>query len=344
LKEKEAEIFERYFKGQVNDEEKAWVESLFAEGEKNHLLCQYMEENWGNIDSEYTGPIPDLSHILRDLHKDIHSDKSHPKNPVKRIISIYSRVAAILLIPLIAAGLIYMHRLTAASAKDNKTVASIYAPLGSRVSFTLPDNTTGMLNSGSKLSYSLPFSNKRNVDLEGEAWFEVKKDTSHPFEIKAGASTVNVVGTCFNLSAYPTEDYVEVVLLQGKVNFSSGKSHELVSVLPSERLIYHNGEVIKNAVDPDKYTAWTEGKLVFRNEPMAEVARKIERWYNIKMKLADKDLEKYSFRATFEDDSLEDVLRFICLTSPIRYSITPSKMLSNGTYEKETVTIYLDKR
>jgi len=87
----------------------------------------------------------------------------------------------------------------------------------------------------------------------------------------------------------------------------------------------------------------TEGKLVFRGDPMDEVARRIERWYNVKIELADKELEKYSFRATFEDDKLEDVLHFLCMTSPIRYQITSRKLLEDGTYEKEKVTIYLKK-
>lgn len=346
MKEKEKKVIEKYLNGQASDEEKTWVESFFANGEKNHLLRQHLEETWDNIDSEHVAYVPDLTHILQNIHKNINTEnKSHHINPVRKIISVYTRVAAVLLFPLIAAGLFFMHKLTSIPpAGDKTTVASIYAPLGSRVSFVLPDSTNGMLNSGSKLSYLLPFSNKRNVNLEGEAWFEVKKDASHPFEIKAGSSTVSVVGTCFNLSAYPTEDYVEVVLLEGKVNFLAGKSGEKTAVLPSERLVYHNGETVKSVTDPEKYKAWTEGKLVFRNEPMSEVARRIERWYNVKMNLADKELQKYSFRATFEDDSLEDVLRYICLTSPIRYSITPSKLLPDGTYDKETVTIYLDKR
>ena len=76
---------------------------------------------------------------------------------------------------------------------------------------------------------------------------------------------------------------------------------------------------------------------------MAEVARRMERWYNIKIVIADKELENYSFRATFEDDKIEEVLRLLSLTSPIRYHITSRKLLADGTYQKEKVTIYLKK-
>jgi transmembrane sensor len=227
---------------------------------------------------------------------------------------------------------------------EQQVSSSIYAPLGARVSFNLPDGTTGMLNSGSHLSYSLPFTNNRQVKLEGEAWLEVKRDENHPFEISTGNSTVKVLGTSFNMSAYPAENYVEVVLQQGKVEFLDNKGDEKVTMLPSERLVFKNGNISKSVTDPAKYNAWTEGKLVFRGDPVAEVARRIERWYNVKVELADLELEKYSFRATFEDDKLEEVLRLLSMTSPIRYQITPRMLLADGTYEKEKVTICLKKR
>jgi ferric-dicitrate binding protein FerR (iron transport regulator) len=74
---------------------------------------------------------------------------------------------------------------------------------------------------------------------------------------------------------------------------------------------------------------------------MSEVARRIERWYNVKVELMDKDLEKYSFRATFEDDSLEEVLKFLGMTSPIRYEITPRYLAEDSTYTRSIVKIYL---
>ena len=255
------------------------------------------------------------------------------------------KAAAVLIIPLlIAGGLIYGYLSRRyMNIADNEVTSMIYAPMGSRVSFNLPDGTTGMLNSGSHLSYSLPFTNNRQIKLEGEAWFEVIRDEDHPFIISAGNSTVNVLGTSFNLSAYPAEDYVEVVLHEGKVEFSGNNVKEKVTILPSERLVVKCSNTRKSVVDPAKYYAWTEGKLVFRGDPMAEVARRIERWYNVKIVIADKELEKYSFRATFEDDKIEDVLKFLAMTSPIRYKISPRELMPDGTFKKEEVTIYKKK-
>jgi len=287
-----------------------------------------------------------LTHLLDRVHHIIRKNETLKRQkPLQKFIRIYLRAAGILLLPLLAAGgLVYSYLGNHGNTTADRQVSStIYAPMGARVSFNLPDGTTGMLNSGSYFSYSLPFNNNREVSLEGEAWFEVSRDETHPFEISTGNSTVKVLGTSFNVSAYPAENYVEVVLQKGKVEFLDNKGNEKVTMLPSERLVFQNGNINKSVTDPAKYNAWTEDKLVFRGDPMAEVARRIERWYNVKVNLADSELEKYSFRATFEDDKLEEVLRLLSMTSPIRYQITQGKLLANGTYEKEKVTIYLKK-
>ena len=346
MKENDLDKIERYINGVADDNDKARVETLFLSGEDNHTLRNSLEKDW-NIMLRDTSPSEvNLSHLLDRVHHIIRKNETLKRQkPLQKFIRIYMKAAAILLLPLlVAGGLVYSYFGNQGKTTADRMVSStIYAPLGSRVSFNLPDGTIGMLNSGSYLSYSLPFNNNREVNLEGEAWFEVSRDENHPFEIGTGNSTVKVLGTSFNVSAYTSENYVEVVLQQGKVEFQDNKGDEKVTMLPSERLVFQNGNISKSVTDPAKYNAWTEGKLVFRGDPMAEVTRRIERWYNVKVELADQEIEKYSFRATFEDDKLEDVIKFLSLTSPIRYQITPRKLLPDGTYEKEKVTIYLKK-
>jgi transmembrane sensor len=344
LNQEEIEKIERYIKGLSDVNEKIYLESLFSKGEDNIYLRQHLEKDWDTMIRDSSPSEVDLTHVLDRIHHIIRKKETLKRQkPFQKLIQIYMRAAAILLLPLmIAGGLVYSFlSIDHKPAADRLVSSTIYAPLGARVSFNLPDGSTGMLNSGSKLSYSSPFNNNRKVRLEGEAWFEVNRDEDHPFEISTGNSTVKVLGTSFNLSAYPVENYVEVVLQTGKVEFMEGNGNEKVTMLPSERLVFQNGNISKSVTDPAKYNAWTEGKLIFRGDPMAEVARRMERWYNVKIDIADKELEKYSFRATFEDDKLEEVLRLLSMTSPIRYHITPRKLLADGTYEKEKVTIYI---
>ncbi len=342
LKQDEAEKIERYLLGHSDENEKSYVESLFEDGVTNEFLRNYLKNEWETILRDSSQPDINLSHLLDRIHHIIRKNETLKRQkPMQKYIRVYMRAAAILLLPLIIAGGIFLGKHSAVS--DQQVTSAIYAPLGSRVKFNLPDGTVGMLNSGSKLSYSLPFSNYRKVKLEGEAWLEVKHDSDHPFEISAGNSMVKVLGTSFNISAYPAENYVEVVLQQGKVEFLADKGEKTVSMLPSDRLVFQNGKITKSVTDPAKYNAWTEGKLVLRGDSMSEVARRIERWYNVKIKLADKELEKYSFRATFQDDSLESVLRFLSMTSPIKYTIIPRALMPDGTFKKEEVTIYMKK-
>ena len=344
MKENDLDKLERYINGVADENEKIWVESLFLSGEDNYTLRHFLEKDWDIIFSDASPSEVNLSYLLDRVHHIIRKNETLKKQkPLQKFIRIYMKAAAILLLPLLVAGVLVYSYLGnhGKTTADRQVSSTIYAPLGARVSFNLPDGTTGMLNSGSRLSYSLPFNNNRQVNLEGEAWLEVAHDKDHPFEINTGNSTVKVLGTSFNVSAYPADNYVEVVLQQGKVEFHDKIGDKRVTLLPSGRLVFQNGNISKSVSDPAKYNAWTEGKLVFRGDPMAEVVRRIERWYNVKIELADRGLEKYSFRATFEDDKLEEVLRLLSMTSPIRYQIAPRKLLSDGTYGKEKVTIYL---
>jgi transmembrane sensor len=346
LKHEEKEKIERYINGQADENEKAWVESQFLDGEDKINLQHLLKEEWSSVLKDTTPSEVDLNHLLDHIHHIIRiNETTRRRKPLQKLIRIYSRIAAIILLPLLLAGGLFYNYLGPKSniIADKQVSSTIIAPFGSRVSFTLPDGTTGMLNSGSRLSYSLPFNNNRQVKLEGEAWLEVSPDKENPFQISTGNSSVKVLGTSFNISAYPAENYVEIVLENGKVEFLDKIGDKKTMMFPSERLIFKNGNIAKSITDPAKYNAWTEGKLVFRGDPMDEVSRRIERWYNVKVVLADKELERYSFRATFEDDDLKDVLRFLSMTSPIRYQIVPRKALPDGTYEKEKVTIYLKK-
>ncbi len=343
LNQNEIDRIERYISGIADENEIIYVEALFSHGQKNASLLNHLEKEWENGLQQPHPSNVELSHLLDRVHHLIRNKENRERKLLKhRILHFYRKAAAILLLPLIIAGSLVLSYLGKSTiVPDEKVVSSvIHAPFGARVSFSLPDGTVGWLNSGSSLAYSLPFNNKRKVELDGEAWFDVTRNEKNPFEIGVGNAMVKVLGTSFNVSAYRGEHYIEVVLQQGKVEFSHDNSSEKVTLLPSQKLVLRDGKVDLSMTDPLKYKVWTDGKLVFRGDNMAEVARRIERWYNVTVHLADKDLEKFSFRATFEDDSLEEVLRLLSLTSPIGYKVTPRVMKADGSFEKEIVTLY----
>jgi ferric-dicitrate binding protein FerR (iron transport regulator) len=342
LNQNEIERIGRYIKGIADSSDNDWVEDLFSHGHTNQNLKLHMNQDWESVLQEESIGDIDLNIMLDRVHHLIRKKESQKKKTlVRRMTSFYMKIAAVLLVPIIVAGSIYVYYLSSSSVRivDQMVSSEIYAPMGSRVSFNLPDGTTGWLNSGSKLTYSLPFSENRKVAIEGEAWFDVRHNEKHPFEISAGKSMIKVLGTSFNVSAYPEERYVEVVLQNGKIEFSDQLLAERVILKPSERLVIKDNRLELNPVDPTKYKGWTDGKLIFRGDDMAEVARRIERWYDVKVEIADKDLLQFSFRATFVDDSLDDVLKLISMTSPIDYKILPRMQLQDGTFGKEKIIL-----
>ncbi len=340
LNQHDIEIIQRYLAGQASEPETNWVENLFAGGAVSPGLHKYLHKDFDTLQPGTDIP---LTHLLDKVHHIIRLKELEQKRSVTyRFIHIYSRVAAVLLVPVLLAGLwLYLMPKPMPEILVEQTVTnSIYAPMGSRVAFNLPDGTTGFLNSGSTLTYKIPFASNRSVELEGEAWFDVAHDEQHPFEIGAGTSAVRVLGTSFNLNAYPNENYVELVLEEGSVEFIATAATSAIKLEPFERLVFTGGGMTIEKADPAKYRGWTEGKLIFRGDNMAEVARRLERWYNVEVEIADKELEDYVFRGTFEDDNLKDVLQLLSMTSRISCRITPRRQIEGDRWSREKVTLF----
>ncbi len=339
---KNVKLLQQYIDGETNEEETVLVEKIMAAGTTDPILKNRLNDDWKTTQS-VDGP--GLTHILDRVHRIIHKKElSKQTSGFNRFIQVYAKIAAVLLIPILISGaLFFMQQKSRQNPlPEQQATSTIYAPLGSRVAFNLPDGSTGYLNSGSSISYSIPFTQNRNIQLKGEAWFDVAKDPKHPLTLNTNGSQVKVLGTSFNISAYSDEDYVEVVLAEGSVAFCAAET-EAVILNPSERLVYSNKTIVIEKTDPEKFKGWTEGKLIFRGDNMGELVRRIERWYNIDVEIADKEMEAYTFRATFEDDSLNEVLRFLTVTSQINCQTIPGGLSPDGIWGKEKVILTIRK-
>jgi ferric-dicitrate binding protein FerR (iron transport regulator) len=209
---------------------------------------------------------------------------------------------------------------TQASANSGKnTMAQVIIPYGKRIEITLADGTRIWLNSGSQLSYPVSFtSNSREVYLSGEAFFDVESDPSKPFQVITDDMKIEATGTRFNVTSYANDPTTQTVLLSGKV--SAGKNKRFartVDIEPGERIAYNKQEdnLMKDRVDVELYASWIDGYLIFDNEPVDEVFRKLERYYNKNILT-----EKLSGRPTFTGkldlaDDLEKVLENIAFSA-----------------------------
>jgi ferric-dicitrate binding protein FerR (iron transport regulator) len=215
----------------------------------------------------------------------------------------------------------------------------INAPEGTRTQFSLPDGSTGWLNSGSKLKYN-PVFTERNVELQGEAWFDVQHDET-VFTVNTDYMDVRVMGTQFNVMAYRDENFAEVVLEEGKVEVEGTKGCFEKILTPGEKLKYslEENRFGVQQVDTNPYTAWKEGFLLLDNEPLKTAVARIERWYNVDIEIKDETLRNYRFKATFQDEPLEEVLRLLAMTTPMEYTIEKRGIGDENVYRKKKVTI-----
>jgi hypothetical protein len=161
-------------------------------------------------------------------------------------------------------------------------------PYGKTSELLLPDGTKVFLNAGSRLVYPERFSKRtREVFLSGEAFFDVKHDKEHPFIVQIEDFRVKVLGTRFNVSAYPADNIFETVLADGKVSMernNSGLFDKAIELLPNQLASFDRktSETIVRQVDTDNYILWTEGLLKFESTDLSRITKRLERYYNIR--------------------------------------------------------------
>ncbi|MCY1722080.1 DUF4974 domain-containing protein [Prolixibacteraceae bacterium Z1-6] len=204
---------------------------------------------------------------------------------------------------------------------------SVEAPLGQMTNVELPDGSMVMLNSGTTLSYSGNFSNgQREVYIEGEAFFDVEKDRKHPFIVRSKLVDVKVYGTSFNINAYPDEKIFNATLVEGSVSVLNKDGKEMAMLEPGENAYYdeHQLNVIVTKVNTEMYISWKEGLVTYRNEKLGDLAKQIERWYNVEIIIQKEGLgdERY-FGTILKNKPIDQILEVFKLTTSLQYEIVP---------------------
>lgn len=202
-------------------------------------------------------------------------------------------------------------------------------PAGQRSVHTLSDGTKVWLNVGSKLVFPKEFSDTlRRVQLVGEAFFEVVSDEKKPFIVEAGTINTEVLGTAFNVQAYPEDREVKVALLAGKVQIKSANQAHATVLVPGEEVIVgrSNAEFIKQPFDYASSFGWKEGILVFDGVDFNSFRSTIEKWYGIKIEVNGQVPNDWSIRARYQRESLQNVLKDISFNKNIEFQFKEKKV------------------
>ena len=343
--------FIKYLQGHCTEKEFEQVLDWFRDGSVTLPDKKMVEELWNEFEPDVVS-VDRIKYnlILDKIHHQINLCASdHPVIIQKiaarnRFVTIITRAAAILLLPILSMLLFttFSHKVQYA---ENSNDLEIEASAGSRMNFVLGDGTKVWLNHGSKLRYPYRFTGKdRQVFLTGEAYFEVAQNKVVPFIVRTNSIEVKATGTVFNVSAYADDNMVETTLVEGRVILSELKSKSEIKVLSPNESLKFDTQSNKYEVETgnaDKNTSWKDGLLVFRNESLEVIAKKLARWYNIEVEITDEKVKKYTYTATFSDETLAQVLDLMTLPTPVCYKLTTIKKLPDGSFSKQKVIIGL---
>ncbi|NWJ50074.1 MAG: FecR family protein [Bacteroidetes bacterium] len=365
----------RYLSGATSPEENSILSSWIKESADNQSYFNSIRNIW--LATSQTNHVVSINTINPDIIKrgdadaeDAFDDEDDSEEELANRPSVFIRiirVAAVVLIALTIGALgnqywINNHQIAFTDRKMN-----IETTLGSRAVTTLPDGSRVWLNAGSRLDYNLDFGQKtRIVKLIGEAFFDVKTDSSKPFVVKAGKLAIKAYGTAFNVKAYPEENSITTTLVRGKVVIAGKDNSDkdfAINLKPNDKVAFYNDNsqrinalnkvhdlnnqaqqsvpvllkdinAVKEAeIKTELYTSWKDERWVIEKRDIESLLSDFERRYNIKIQIGSDEIKKYHFTGTLQNETIEQVLVILRHTIPLKYKV-----------EKGLITISEDER
>jgi ferric-dicitrate binding protein FerR (iron transport regulator) len=308
-------VFARFFWGVASEKEKSHV---YNSEESDQMLKQEWEE------------VKNLEPISQEQQDEIFYQVKHnyrKKKLTQTFNQKFMRIAAIFILAIAVSSVLFIFT-DIYEKLGSKEVAYIEKsnPKGQRSKIVLPDNSIVWLNADSKVRYAEEFTNKdnRNIELKGEAFFEVDHNPDKPFIVQVNGLAVTVLGTSFNIKGYDESEEIKTTLVHGKVGLDPGANSEKTYLKPGEMGVYNkrmSSVNIQKNIDVFEIISWKEGKLIFDNEPFVVIAAELERWYGVKFHIPAEIKGKYRYTMTITDENVQEVCKLIQETTPVDYRI-----------------------
>jgi ferric-dicitrate binding protein FerR (iron transport regulator) len=354
------ELLKKFKRGELSASEARELSQLTKEGDKNESLKDLLADYWQQKSVNVEVPSERMFNKIQSeiLSKETKIAMLPQRFSLSGIRHLYKYAAVILLtigLTLFINYYLSQNSGTSGNLAEESSLNIITVSYGSKSKVTLPDGSVVNLNSGSTLQYPAKFSNtSRNVFIEGEAFFNVRRDAKHPFYVKTKDITIKVLGTKFNVKAYSDEKKVETTLVSGSVEIYSSnsdisKKNRLITLQPNQQVTIetesgnsklsdkrNNKELkqkesikpinLNKQVDLSSIIAWTDNRLVFRDETFAELSRRLERWYDVEIDIKDPDLRNVLFSGVFVKETIEQALSALTLATPFRYQMNKNQI------------------
>lgn len=349
-------LLARKLSGEASDTESRELDQLLHAQPSMKSVAGHLQQHWQEVqrnDQEFL----EATYLVH-LHKMEQAGVWNSNNEEQSVTALPPMrkfrywIAASLAMTALLAGAFFLLRPTSPTIANQTTFPAeksneVSTKYGNRSKIQLPDGSTVWLNAGSKLNYHKDFGNEnREVELSGEAYFDVARDPQRPFIVHTATVDVKVLGTVFNLKSYPTDPSTETSLIHGSVQVTVREKKNQVYVLhPNEKLTVMHNATPEHAItkttnsplipkpvmikpltySPGQSTAveaaWIENKLSFADRPFEELAKDMERWYDVKIEFTGSRAKAHHFTGSFKHESLEEALSALQFSASFRYQI-----------------------
>ncbi|MBX2844335.1 MAG: FecR domain-containing protein [Flammeovirgaceae bacterium] len=335
------DLIARKLSNECTEEELLHLNKWLEENREHQLSYSIIEEYWENRSESHNKRAHQVhDRVIEKINKAAHNKeqsafKYYPNSIIIWTrLSFFTRMAAIAILVI---GLTFY--VTNIDKKEIVTEVPEIEILvkenerGKKTQFTLSDGTKIWLNASSKLEFPKVFTdNSRKVYLEGQAYFEVAKDSSKPFKVITSNITTTALGTKFNINAFPENEEIEIDLTEGKVLIQNteNKSVKNENILVSGKALLFNKltrEVTESKFDPKAATAWKDGIIYFNHASLYSVVDKLERWYGVNIQISGKREKDWDYTGEFDNENLKNVLESISTVEKFEFTLIKKDVL-----------------
>ncbi len=330
-------LIAKYLSGEAtSDETEQLTQWLEADLKHRHYFSQLVNV-WQTANPAFNPNEIDAGEACRRV-----TDKLKFNKKRARLIVLFNRAAAVLFIPLLIVAAYLLQKST--SRSDTVVYQEINAPYGTYSQVVLPDGSLVSINAGSKLKFPTLFpKGEREVYLDGEGYFEVVSSQKRPFIVHTEKLTVRATGTKFNVEDYRKDTIAAVTMIEGIIHTTVSGSR-IVPQSPGDRLLFSktSGMLQQLKTDPYKWYAWKDGTLIFRDDPLEYVFKRLNQTFNVNIIIKDTQLVTHPYRATFTDESLEEIMHLLKMSAPIYFKEIDRDATEGEYRDRRTIEVYFE--
>jgi len=338
---KDKTLIRKYLNHNCSPEEMKEVKRLMLVPGTQQIFDELLSENWTGLEVEENTDQPHLQEKLQQFYQKLEGEEAqrfHQKEEERGVIRAikqknYLRYAAIMAVIFLGLGTYGILQYKKTPVAEQIAMREVLNPRGQRSRIVLPDSSAVYLGAGSRITFPEQFGAKsRQIELEGEAFFEITKDSRKPFIVHTGNVQTRVLGTSFKIDAFRNRP-LTVAVATGKVRvdeYINETGKPLAILTPGQKVTYDQGMIKTGNTEIDEISGWKAARLVFHNQSLKEITTELERWYNVEINFEHKGKAKEKISVVLQADvPLNKIMKILAATGHFKYHITSRNVSIN---------------